>query len=88
MHSLQHCNDGLKTTSRGISTMVMGKIVVMEYVMVCPGKCVTPYGTRYRLDTHIQPEICNSPVPNQPNGAELIKSIITGNNRERFNEYG
>ena len=37
-----------KTTPRSISTMAMGKIVVMEYVMVCPGKCVTPNGTRYR----------------------------------------
>ena len=37
-----------KTAPRAISTMAMGKIVVMEYVMVCPGKCVTPNGARCR----------------------------------------
>ena len=37
-----------KTTPRSISTMAIGKIVVMEHVMVCPAKCVAPNGLRCR----------------------------------------
>ena len=37
-----------KTAPRHISTMALGKVDVMEYIEVCPGRCRTPLGTLYR----------------------------------------